>query len=142
LLELRAYSEGMRVLAYCTADMLDQSERAGDVQSKQRAGQLAALLTPIVKAFCTEQGFRLASSALQVFGGYGYINEYAIEQTLRDSRISMFYEDTNEIQANDLLLRKVLGEGCEGLQPLLAVLRDDAGQSAMDRRGTGTARLV
>lgn len=72
---------------------------------------MAALLTPIVKAAFTEQGFSLASKALQVLGGYGYTQEFAIEQTLRDSRIAMIYEGTNEIQANDLMLRKVLGDG-------------------------------
>jgi hypothetical protein len=77
-------------------------------------------LTPVIKAFATEHGFRLASSALQVFGGYGYINEYPIGQTMRDSRIAMIYEGTNEIQANDLVLRKILADNGEALNLLLA----------------------
>lgn len=72
---------------------------------------IGGAVDPIVKAAFTEQGFSLASKALQVLGGYGYTQEFAIEQTLRDSRIAMIYEGTNEIQANDLMLRKVLGDG-------------------------------
>ncbi len=73
---------------------------------------IPALPMAPICAFFTEQGFRLASNALQVFGGYGYVAEFAIEQTLRDNRIAMIYEGSNEIQANDLLLRKVLGDAC------------------------------
>lgn len=75
----------------------------------------------------TDLGFNLASKALQVFGGYGYTCEFAIEQTLRDSRIAMIYEGTNEVQANDLLLRKVLGDGGEGFALLLVELRQETG---------------
>lgn len=107
LLELRAFTEGMRVIGYWTAQLLDQGDEA-----------LAGLLTPVVKAFFTGRAFQLASSALQVFGGYGYVHDYAIEQTLRDSRVAMIYEGTNDIQANDLLLRKVLGDGGQQLQRL------------------------
>ena len=128
LLELRTTSEGLRAIGYWAAHLLDQAEHAPDPQAQQRAGQLAQLLTPIIKAFFTEQGFRQASNALQVFGGYGYVAEFAIEQTLRDSRIAMIYEGSNEIQANDLLLRKVLGDEGRAFGLLLTELRDEAGQ--------------
>lgn len=130
LLELRASSEGLRALGYWTAHLLDQADHAATPAARAQAAQLTGLLTPIIKAFFTEQGFQLASQALQVFGGYGYVGEFAIEQTLRDSRIAMIYEGSNEIQANDLLLRKVLGDNGEALQQLLAVLRDEAGLAA------------
>ncbi|NVK41114.1 MAG: acyl-CoA dehydrogenase family protein [Oceanospirillaceae bacterium] len=123
LLELRAVTEGMRALGYWTAHMLDAMHQAGegmDAPLKQRV----ALLTPVIKAFFSEQGFSLSSKSLQMFGGYGYMNEYGIEQTLRDSRIVMIYEGTNEIQANDLL-RKVLADGGQGLRELLALVRDE-----------------
>ncbi|TBW08864.1 acyl-CoA dehydrogenase [Azotobacter chroococcum subsp. isscasi] len=119
LLELRTLTEGMRALGYWTAHLLDEAEQGADPALRARAESRAQLLTPLVKAFFTEQGFRLASSALQVFGGYGYVQEYPIEQTLRDSRIAMIYEGSNEIQANDLLLRKVLGDGGAALRGLL-----------------------
>ncbi|ROM82945.1 acyl-CoA dehydrogenase [Pseudomonas brassicacearum] len=126
LLELRAYTEGMRAVGYWAAHLLDQAEHDPDLATRQQAFQLAGLLTPVIKAFFTEQGFRLASNALQVFGGYGYVTEFAIEQTLRDSRIAMIYEGSNEIQANDLLLRKVLGDEGRAFHQLLRVLREEA----------------
>ena len=70
-----------------------------DHTAKHRRGQLAtgrAQLADAVKAFFTEQGFQLASDALQVFGGYGYVTEFAIEQTLRDSRIAAVIRPTCE----------------------------------------------
>lgn len=125
LLELRVRSEGMRALGYWVAHWLDIAEQSPDPARRARAGKLAALLTPIVKASFTAQGFELASKALQVFGGYGYTAEFPIEQTLRDSRIAMIYEGSNEIQANDLLLRKVLGDGGEAFGLLLGELREE-----------------
>jgi len=125
LLELRVRSEGMRALGYWTAHWLDVAAAAADPAQRTKASKLAALLTPIVKAAFTDYGFSLASKALQVFGGYGYTGEFGIEQTLRDSRIAMIYEGTNEVQANDLLLRKVLGDGGEGFALLLEALREE-----------------
>jgi hypothetical protein len=65
----------------------------------------------VAKALFTDLGHRSADEALQVWGGYGFVHDYGIEQTVRDSRIAMIYEGTNEIQAIDLLLRKVLDDG-------------------------------
>ena len=127
LLELRVRSEGMRALGYWAAHWLDVAAAATDPGQRAKASTLAALLTPVIKAAFTEQGFTLASKALQVFGGYGYTCEFSIEQTLRDSRIAMIYEGTNEVQANDLLLRKVLGDGGAGMALLLGELRKEAG---------------
>lgn len=132
LLELRTLTEGMRALGYWTAHLLDEAEQGADPARRARALGRAMLLTPLVKAFFTEQGFRLASAALQVFGGYGYVQEYAIEQTLRDSRIALIYEGSNEIQANDLLLRKVLGDGCAVLRDLLEDFRAEAEIAAVN----------
>ena len=127
LLELRVRSEGMRALGYWAAHWLDVAAAATEPGQRAKASTLAALLTPVIKAAFTEQGFTLASKALQVFGGYGYTCEFSIEQTLRDSRIAMIYEGTNEVQANDLLLRKVLGDGGAGMALLLGELRKEAG---------------
>ncbi|MFN3355578.1 MAG: acyl-CoA dehydrogenase [Pseudomonas sp.] len=138
LLELRTASEGMRAIGYWAAHLLDQAEHEPDAP----AAQLAPLLTPIIKAFFTEQGFRQASNALQVFGGYGYVTEFAIEQTLRDSRIAMIYEGSNEIQANDLLLRKVLGDDGRAFGLLLAELRAEAEQGAESRECAGFAQVL
>jgi alkylation response protein AidB-like acyl-CoA dehydrogenase len=137
LLELRTTSEGMRAIGYWAAHLLDQAEHD---PTRRPAARLAPLLTPIIKAFFTEQGFRQASNGLQVFGGYGYVAEFAIEQTLRDSRIAMIYEGSNEIQANDLLLRKVLGDDERAFGLLLAALRTEAGQGGEYAECAGFAR--
>ena len=126
LWSLRALVEGERVIAYWTAQLLDEAHHHPDAQRRARADAFAGLLTPLVKAFFTENGHRGADEALQVWGGYGYVHEYGIEQTVRDSRIAMVYEGTNEIQAIDLLVRKVLDDGGVRLHALLAVLDDEA----------------
>ncbi len=132
LWSLRALVEGERVIAYWTAQLLDEAHHHPDAQRRARADGLVGLLTPVVKAFFTENGHRGADEALQVWGGYGYVHEYGIEQSVRDSRIAMIYEGTNEIQAIDLLLRKVLDDGGARLHALLAVLEEepDAGGEA------------
>ena len=119
LLGLQAMTGAQRVIAYRAAQLLDEAAHHADPAARARAAGLAALLTPVVKAFLTRQGFEAASAALQVFGGYGYVHEYGIEQTLRDSRIAMIYEGTNEIQAIDLVNRKVLADKGKALAWLL-----------------------
>jgi alkylation response protein AidB-like acyl-CoA dehydrogenase len=125
LLDGRAMAEGLRALMFRAAMRLDEAEQHPDPVVRAAAAAEASILTPVVKAFGTDQGFRGASAALQVFGGYGYVGEYGIEQTLRDARIAMIYEGTNEIQAIDLLQRKVLGREAEAFEVLLADLARD-----------------
>ncbi|MGN5519089.1 acyl-CoA dehydrogenase [Halopseudomonas sp. Lyrl_26] len=138
LLGLRVSSEGMRMLGYWVAHMLDESEHAATPEQRSSANELSMLLTPLVKAHFTEQGFQQASAALQVFGGYGYSQEYPIEQTLRDSRIAMIYEGTNEIQANDLLLRKIL-RNPTALPALLTQYSQEASLSSANPTWSGAA---
>jgi alkylation response protein AidB-like acyl-CoA dehydrogenase len=123
---LQAWTEGQRVLAYWTAQLLDESERHPDTARRERAGALLPLLTPIVKAVFTEHGYTGASMALQVWGGHGYIHEVGIEQHVRDARIAMVYEGTNEIQAIDLLVRKLLPAGGRPLDLLCEVFDSEA----------------
>ena len=125
LWSLRALCEGERVLAYWIAQLLDEAHNHPELLSRSRAEDQVALLTPVAKAFFTDNGNRGANEALQVWGGYGYVHDYGIEQTLRDSRIAMIYEGTNEIQAIDLLARKVLVDGGAKLKTLLAALEQD-----------------
>ena len=80
-------------------------------------------ITPVLKAAWTHQAFHGASECLQVFGGHGYVREWGIEQIVRDARVAMIYEGTNEIQAIDLLLRKVLPDGGKALGAVLVGLR-------------------
>ncbi|MDR8727743.1 acyl-CoA dehydrogenase family protein [Burkholderia pseudomultivorans] len=126
LCDARAIVEGERAIGYWIAHWLDVAAHDPDASTRQAASGMASLLTPIAKAFFTANGFATASNALQVFGGYGYIHEYGIEQTVRDCRVSMLYEGTNEIQAIDLLVRKVLGDRGDVLRMLLDTLRAEA----------------
>ena len=108
LLTARAFAEGGRAFSYWVALQADLQHHHPDPAQRQLAGDMMALMTPIVKAFLTDNGFRCASECLQVFGGHGYIREWGVEQYVRDARINMIYEGTNTIQALDLLGRKVL----------------------------------
>lgn len=140
LWESRALTEGMRAIGYWSAHLIDLASEAQGPGRKQLEARIG-VLTPVIKAYFTDQGFQLASQALQVFGGYGYITETGIEQTVRDSRVTMLYEGTNEIQANDLLLRKVLGDGGEAFAQLLTIVRAEA-CDANDHEGRRWAALL
>ena len=129
---LQALAEGERVIAYRTAQLLDEAEHHPDAGQRGRAQDLVALLTPVLKAFCTDTGHHGADAALQVWGGHGFIREYGIEQSVRDSRVAMIYEGTNEIQAIDLLLRKVLDGGGQRLALLMDELEDEAARCEAD----------
>ena len=110
LLTARAYAEGGRALAMYCALLIDKELSSDDEDERQEAADLVALLTPIVKAFLTDNGWIATSHCLQVFGGHGYIHEWGMEQFVRDSRINMIYEGTNTVQSLDLLGRKVLAD--------------------------------
>jgi len=109
LLTAKAYAEGGRALAiYCTV-LLDKEHYHPDEKVRKDSGEILSLLTPIVKAFLTDNGHIATNACLQVFGGHGYIKEWGMEQFVRDNRINMIYEGTNTIQSLDLLGRKILG---------------------------------
>ncbi len=124
LLTARAWAEGGRFLVYWVALLLDQAHLHPDAQQRADADDLVALLTPIVKAFLTDNGFDAANACQQVFGGHGYIREWGMEQYVRDARINMIYEGTNTIQALDLLGRKVLMDNGAKLKKFGALVRD------------------
>lgn len=107
LLKGKAFNEGARALSYWTGMMLDIAEKSEDDNVKQDAEDLVALMTPILKGYLTDMGFEIASEAVQVHGGAGFIREYGVEQYVRDARIAMIYEGTNGIQALDLVGRKM-----------------------------------
>ncbi|MDI1275467.1 acyl-CoA dehydrogenase family protein [Polaromonas sp.] len=126
----RAWIDGGRVLAYRTAMELDIAKHHPDTTRQDSAQRWCSLVTPVLKAAFTHQAFYGASECLQVFGGHGYVREWGIEQIVRDARVPMIYEGTNEIQAIDLLVRKVLADGGAGMAALLQDLQTglDAGQ--------------
>jgi alkylation response protein AidB-like acyl-CoA dehydrogenase len=110
LLTQRAYAEGARAFAYWVALMIDIELNHPDESVRKDTADMVTLLTPIVKAFITDNAFTATNEGLQVFGGHGYIAEWGMEQYVRDARINMIYEGTNTIQSLDLLGRKVLGD--------------------------------
>ena len=109
LLTAKAYAEGGRALQiFCTL-LLDKVHSHPDEKVRAESEEMVALLTPIVKAFITDNGHISTNACMQVFGGHGFIKEWGMEQFVRDNRINMIYEGTNTIQSLDLLGRKVLG---------------------------------
>jgi len=109
LLTARAFAEGGRMLQAYTVLQLDKALKTDDEDERKDAEAEVALLTPIIKAFITDNGWLATSHCLQVYGGHGFIHEWGMEQFVRDARINMIYEGTNTIQSLDLLGRKVLG---------------------------------
>jgi alkylation response protein AidB-like acyl-CoA dehydrogenase len=102
LLKMRALSRGMRALTLYTGNLFDLEEK-DEVAAKE-----IALLTPICKAYCSDEGFNVSVDAVQVHGGYGFCTEYGVEQFIRDTKIASIYEGTNGIQAIDFVSRKIL----------------------------------
>ena len=107
LMTMRAYNEGCRALGAWISRALDAEKHSTDPEVRQRAGDLVALMTPVVKALFTDLGWETTSLGIQVYGGHGYIREHGVEQYARDARIAMIYEGTNGVQALDLVGRKL-----------------------------------
>jgi len=107
LLTMRALTEGCRALACWIGRELDIEAKHPDENVRAEAGDLVALMIPIIKAFLTDVGFEVANLGVQVFGGHGYVRDNGMEQFVRDARITQLYEGTNGIQALDLVGRKM-----------------------------------
>jgi|YNPNPStandDraft_1061719.scaffolds.fasta_scaffold20482_2 alkylation response protein AidB-like acyl-CoA dehydrogenase len=103
--------EGIRAILYTAAYLLDLSRGSAHEEERERAQDLVELFTPIAKAYSTDFGFECCRLAVQIYGGYGFSEEYPVAQLLRDSKIASIYEGTNGIQALDLLGRKVSYKG-------------------------------
>jgi len=108
LLTAKAYAEGARAFCSYVALQLDMELNHPDEDVRKACGDQVALLTPVIKAFLTDNAWVAASECLQVYGGHGFIAEWGMEQYVRDARINMIYEGTNTIQSLDLLGRKIL----------------------------------
>jgi len=130
LLTARAYAEGGRAMLMYTSLKLDELVATDDDDVRREADDLVALLTPIIKAFITDNGWIATTHCQQVFGGHGYIHEWGMEQFVRDARINMIYEGTNTVQSLDLLGRKVLGDNGAKLKKfgkIIAAFVEDEG---------------
>ncbi len=124
LLTQRAWIEGSRAFALWLGLQADIAAAHPDEERRDEAEDTLALLTPVVKAFLTDNGYQSATLAQQVFGGHGYIREWGMEQYVRDARINMIYEGTNGVQALDLIGRKVLGDAGAKLRRFGQLVRD------------------
>ncbi|BBE08523.1 acyl-coa dehydrogenase protein [Mycoavidus cysteinexigens] len=124
LLTQKAYAEGGRAFAYWIALLIDKERSHQDEKVRAECAEWVALLTPIVKAFLTDNACEATNLGMQVLGGHGYISEWGVEQYVRDARIGTIYEGTNTIQSLDLLGRKVLGDMGAKLKKFGALVRD------------------
>lgn len=125
LLTQKAHVEAGRMLVCWLSLLVDEEAFGPDETTRREAADLVGLLTPVAKAFLTENAFAVASHAIQIHGGHGYIRDHGVEQIVRDVRIAQIYEGTNGIQARDLLARKVVADGGAKLDAFLNRVRHD-----------------
>jgi len=104
---MKSHVEGMRALVYFCGLCVDRAETLVNREEAEKWHGIMEVLTPICKSYCSDIGFRVAETAIQVYGGYGYCQDYPVEQYLRDLKIASIYEGTNGIQALDLVGRKL-----------------------------------
>jgi alkylation response protein AidB-like acyl-CoA dehydrogenase len=133
LMEARAYNEAGRALVLWGALQVDLIRRSPDEAERQNADDLLSLITPVIKGFLTDKGFKAAVEAQQVFGGHGYVREHGMEQFVRDARITQIYEGTNGIQAMDLVGRKLPREGGRAVRAFFELVGGDIA----DAKGAG-----
>jgi butyryl-CoA dehydrogenase len=107
LLSMRSQVEGARALIAWVSARYTHSQRNPDVRKRVEADDFVSLMTPVIKAYCTDMGSEVANLGLQIYGGHGYIREHGMEQLVRDARICQIYEGTNGVQAMDLVGRKL-----------------------------------
>lgn len=131
LLDMKSRIEAMRAVAYYTAGLMDHGAKDTNEEARKLASERVEYLIPIIKGWCTETGQELASVAVQVHGGVGYVEETGVAQYYRDARIMTIYEGTTAIQANDLIFRKVLRDKGAVAKGLIDEMR------ALDRDLTG-----
>ncbi len=141
LMTMRAQTEAMRALNYYAMAALDRAKSHPDEATRRQANARVDLLTPIVKACCTDFGVETASLGVQVHGGVGYIEETGAAQHYRDARIAPIYEGTNGIQANDLLGRKLLRDDGTAMADLIAEIAAWAAGNDSPERASLTAAL-
>lgn len=107
LIWMKAVVDGMRSMLYTGAFWSDLAMELPDGDEKTHYQDLVDFFTPIIKAYCSDMGFRVCETAIQCLGGYGYCRDYPLEQYLRDAKIMSLYEGTNGIQSMDLMGRKM-----------------------------------
>jgi len=119
LLMMKSYTEGIRALILYTSYCIDRERISQTDEERLKWEQRTAFLTPVTKAYGSDMSFRVTETAMQVYGGYGYMQDYPIEQFLRDEKVHSIFEGTNGIQALDLAGRKLLKDSDELFDGLL-----------------------
>ena len=142
LLTMRAIAEGGRVLCFYAGLLVDLSAQHPQAEERQRAEELLSFLVPISKALLTELAVECTYHGMQILGGHGYIAEWGLEQLARDARITTIYEGTTQIQALDLLGRKILQTQGPGLKHFLAEIEQFASSQAEHAQAGGFARQL
>ncbi|WP_425409615.1 acyl-CoA dehydrogenase C-terminal domain-containing protein [Hyphococcus sp.] len=120
LMDHKAFTEGARAWMYWSALWGDLHKKAEDEATRQKADDYMGLMTPVLKSYLTEKGYWHATNAQQILGGHGYIQEWGMEQFVRDARIAMIYEGANGIQALDLVGRKLPKDGGRAIMTFFA----------------------
>ena len=129
LMDQKAFTEGGRAWMYWTALQADLHHKSEDEATRQLADDYMGLMTPVLKSYLTEKGYWHATNAQQVLGGHGYIQEWGMEQFVRDARIAMIYEGANGIQALDLVGRKLMKDGGRAWQAFFKEVDDFIGDN-------------
>ena len=128
IVSMTARTETARYLAYYAASLLDQNNLASS-QSQECARRLE-IVTPIAKAWCTESGFEVATTGVQIHGGIGYLDESDACRYFREARAHTIYEGATAVHANDLIFRKILRDGGEAISAFFSEMRDSAQQGS------------
>jgi hypothetical protein len=139
LMMMKVYVEGIRSLLYYVGMCEDRVKISEDTEEKSKYQGIIDVLIPIAKGYVTDRAFEVCSHGVQVYGGYGYIKDYPMEQLLRDCRITMIYEGTNGIQAMDLLGRKL---GLNKGKPVMDLLGEIQKSIAMAKEAHGLEDLA
>lgn len=132
LMEAKAYLEGSRALCIWGGLQVDLAHKAQTEEERQAADDIISLLTPVIKGYVTDLGYRIATQSQQVYGGHGYIREWGMEQYVRDARIAQIYEGANGIQAMDLVGRKLAQNGGRAIQAFLAQVGEEVAEPTDD----------
>ncbi|MET0179519.1 MAG: acyl-CoA dehydrogenase C-terminal domain-containing protein [Novosphingobium sp.] len=134
LMDAKALTEGLRALCVWGALQVDLAHKAESEAERERADDLISLLTPVIKGYGTDTGYKVATDMQQVWGGHGYIIENGMDQFVRDARIAMIYEGANGVQAMDLVGRKLAQNGGRAVQALFAIIDEECAAAGGDER--------
>jgi hypothetical protein len=132
LMDAKMFIGGMRALCMWGALQVDLSHKAATEEERQEADDLISLLTPVIKGYGTDMGYKTATDMQQVWGGHGYIAENGMDQFVRDARIAMIYEGANGVQAMDLVGRKLALNGGRAIQRLFAIIDAECAEDNAD----------